>query len=176
MATCRRCDAQLPEEAQFCPDCGLAVGPGESQTTSQPPSSAPGGQTPQGLPQGGPSTGIGPAPVQVTTDERNMAMLCHLAAFAGFLFPFGNILGPLIVWLMRRKDSRFIDFHGKEVLNFQITMIIYFIISAILIIVIIGFLLLAAVAIFDVVMTIIAAVRANDGVEYRYPLTIRMIR
>lgn len=63
-------------------------------------------------------------------------MLCHLSAFAGAVFPvFGNILGPLVVWLLRRKDSPFIDFHGRQSVNFQISLTIYLIVSAVLIVV-----------------------------------------
>ena len=100
-------------------------------------------------------------------------MLCHLSAFAGAVFPvFGNILGPLVVWLLRRKDSPFIDFHGRQSVNFQISLTIYLIVSAVLIVVKSGLLLLPAAFVFGVTMVIIAAVRANEGIEYRYPLAI----
>ncbi len=106
-----------------------------------------------------------------------MAMLCHLAAFSGFVgIPLGHILGPLIVWLVKREESPFIDAHGKESLNFQISMTIYYIVSAILIIVVIGFLFLAVLFVFQIIVIIVAAIRANNGVEYRSPMTLRFIK
>jgi len=103
-------------------------------------------------------------------------MLCHLSAFAGYFIPFGHILGPLLVWLLKREESAFIDAHGKEALNFQISVTIYAVISAILILVVIGFLLLPILLVFEIIVVIIAAVRANNGLEYRYPVTIRFIK
>lgn len=108
-------------------------------------------------------------------EERTMAMLCHLLAFAGFIVPLGNIIGPLVVWLIKKEESGFIDFHGKESLNFQISMTIYFIVSAILILIFIGIILLIALAIFEIIVVIVASVRANEGREYKYPLKIRFI-
>ena len=103
-------------------------------------------------------------------------MFCHLASFAGFLIPLGNIIGPLVVWLLKRQDSPYIDHHGREALNFQISLILYLIASAILIIVLIGILLLIVVGVAGIVFTVIAAIRASEGVEYRYPMTIRLIK
>jgi len=105
-----------------------------------------------------------------------MAMLCHLSAFAGYFIPFGHILGPLVVWLLKREESAFIDAHGKEALNFQISVTIYAVISAILILVVIGFLLLPILLVFEIIVVIIAAIRANNGAEYRYPLSLRFIK
>ncbi|MCI0440968.1 MAG: DUF4870 domain-containing protein [Chloroflexi bacterium] len=105
-----------------------------------------------------------------------MAALAHLSAFAGLVVPlFGNVLGPLIVWLLKREESPFIDAHGKAALNFQISVTIYMIVSAILIIIVIGFFLLIALGIFAIVMTIIAAIKAGNGEDYVYPLAIRFI-
>lgn len=106
-------------------------------------------------------------------DARTWAMICHLMALCGYVIPFGNILGPLIVWAIKKDEHEFINDQGKEAINFQLTMIIAFIISCLLIFVIIGIPLLAAVAIFDLVMIVVAAIKANDGIRYRYPLTIR---
>lgn len=108
-------------------------------------------------------------------DERLFGMLCHLTAFSGFVIPLGSIIGPLVVWLIKRDASYFIDAQGKESLNFQISIAIYSIVSAILILVGVGIILLIAVGIFWFVMTIIASIKANEGVEYRYPMTIRFL-
>jgi len=103
-------------------------------------------------------------------------MVCHLSAFAGFIIPLGNIIAPLVIWLIKRAESPFIDDQGKEALNFQISMIIYAVISWILVTIFIGYLLLFAVGIFDIVMVIMAALKANEGEMFRYPLCIRFIK
>lgn len=108
--------------------------------------------------------------------ENMWAMLCHLGAFSGYLVPFGHITAPLAIWLIKKEESSLIEDQGRESLNFQISMTIYFILSAILTLIIIGFVLLIGVAIFDIVMVIIASVKANSGQRYRYPLTIRFIK
>jgi len=109
-------------------------------------------------------------------EEKTFGMLCHLAALGMFVFPFGNVLGPLIVWLVKKDSSSFVDDQGKEALNFQISMSIYAIGASILMLVFIGFLLLPAVGIFNIVMIILASIRANNGESYRYPLCIRFIK
>ena len=112
----------------------------------------------------------------VNKDERTWGMLCHLLALSGFIIPFGSIIGPLIIWLIKKDEMNFVDDQGKESINFQLTMLIAFIISAILMLVVIGFLLMVILAIFDVVVIIIASIKANDGIRYRYPYTIRFLK
>ena len=107
--------------------------------------------------------------------ERTWGMLAHLAALAGFIIPLGNIIGPLVVWLIKKDESPFVDDQGKESLNFQISITIYCIVAAILIVIVIGIFLLIGLAILDLVLIIIAAVKANTGEKFRYPLTIRLI-
>ncbi len=109
-------------------------------------------------------------------DERMWGMLCHLIAFSGYIIPFGSVLGPLIIWLIKKDEMPFVDDQGKESLNFQLTMLIAVIISIILMFVIIGFLLLGVIVIYQIVVIIIASIKANDGVKYRYPYTIRFIK
>src|SRR5438045_5056863 len=107
---------------------------------------------------------------------RTWCVMCHLSALAGFVIPgAGHILGPLIVWLVKRGDSAEIDAHGKESINFQLTMLIYSVISGILCLVLIGFVLLAILHVLNVVFVIIASIRASEGNFYRYPLTIRFL-
>lgn len=106
--------------------------------------------------------------------ERTWGMLCHLSALA-IIFPFGNIFGPLIVWLAKKGESPFVDDQGKESLNFQITFTICCIIASILTVIFIGIILLIALAIAFLVLVIIAAVKAYEGEEFRYPFTIRLI-
>lgn len=115
-------------------------------------------------------------PKMQETQERTWGMLAHLAALAGYIIPFGHIIGPLVIWLIKKDESAFVDDQGKESINFQISITVYAIVSAILIVVVIGILLLIGVVIFDVVMVIIAAVKANEGEKFRYPLCIRFIK
>jgi uncharacterized Tic20 family protein len=108
-------------------------------------------------------------------EDKTWGMACHLAALAGFVFPFDNIIGPLVVWLMKKNDSAFIDDQGKESLNFQISASIYMLVAALSMFVLVGFILLPAVVLATLIMTIIGAIRANNGEQYRYPLTIRFV-
>jgi len=104
-------------------------------------------------------------------------VLCHAAALLGLFFHFlGHLLGPLIVWLVKRGDSPEIDANGKESLNFQISMLIYDAIAAILCIVLIGIPILIGLWILNTVLVIIASIQASEGKFYRYPITIRLIK
>lgn len=104
------------------------------------------------------------------SDERLIAMLIYLVSFP---FP---ILGPLVIWLIKKDDSDFIDYHGKEYFNFFISYSIYAIISTILIILLIGLLLIWIVGIMAIVFTIIAAIKAYKGEKYRFPFIFRLIK
>lgn len=125
------------------------------------------------------------------SEQRTWGMLAHLAALSGFIIPFGNILGPLIVWLIKKEESSFVNDQGKESLNFQITLCIYvigaiilaliflaltFIIPFLGILTVLIYLLIFAIAIAEIVFVIIAAVKSNKGEYYRYPLTIRFLK
>ena len=117
------------------------------------------------------------APAALGQQERTMGMLCHLLALAGYIgIPLGNIIGPLVIWLIKKDQIPFANDQGKESLNFQISVTIYAIVSSILIAVVIGMVLLVAVWVFGLVMVIIASLQANQGIAYRYPLTIRFIK
>lgn len=109
-------------------------------------------------------------------EVRQAAMLCHLAAFLGFVFPFGSVVGPLILWQMKKEVDPFIDDQGKEALNFQITVAIAWIAGIVLAFAVVGFFLMFALAIATVVLTIIGSIKANKGIVYRYPLTWRVIK
>jgi len=110
-----------------------------------------------------------------SSDDRTMAMLCHLSAFAGVVIPFGNIIGPLVIWLLKKDSSPYIDYHGKESLNFQIAFTIYMIVALLLMMVLIGFILAPILGIGGLVLMIMAAIKAKDGEEYRYPFIFRLI-
>lgn len=109
-------------------------------------------------------------------EARTYGMLCHLSALAGYIIPVGNIIGPLIFWLLKRDQHPFVNEQGKESLNFQISVLIYALLAGLLCIVFIGLLLLPLIGIGSLVFIIIASVRANAGESYRYPLTIRFIK
>ncbi len=111
-----------------------------------------------------------------TKEERSYAMFCHLGALAGFIIPFGNIIVPLVLWLIKKDASPFVDRQGRESLNFQISMLIYTLVAALLILVVVGIFLLAALWLYNLVIVIIAGVRAESGEEFRYPLTIRFLK
>jgi uncharacterized protein len=109
-------------------------------------------------------------------EARTWAMLTHLSALTGFIgVPFGHIIGPLIMWAIKKDKFPFVDDQGKEALNFQISMTIYGVVAGVLCFVVIGIPLLIALVITDVVLTVIAAIAANQGETYRYPITIRLV-
>lgn len=115
-------------------------------------------------------------PFGLHKEEKTFGMLCHLLALSGFIIPLGNIIGPLVMWLIKKDQSYFVDMHGKESLNFQISITIYSIVSALLIFILIGIVTSIILFIFWLAMTIIASIRASEGNGYRYPLTIRFFR
>ena len=112
-----------------------------------------------------------------SSNVRTWTVLCHASALVGFFVPWaGHILGPLIVWLAKRGDSPEIDEHGKESLNFQISMLIYNLIAGVLCLVLIGFVILGILHILNLVLVVVASIQASEGKLYRYPITIRLIK
>jgi hypothetical protein len=116
----------------------------------------------------------------VSSDERNMALLAHLSGLAGFIFPLGNVLGPLIVWLTQKEKSAFVADQGAEALNFQITTSIIGLVLVVFAMTIIG-LVVAIPGFFIVgigwlVLTIIGGVKASSGERYRYPFNWRLVQ
>lgn len=109
-------------------------------------------------------------------EARQWAMLCHAAALLGCVIPFANLVAVYVLWNSKKGLSPFVDEHGKESLNFQITTLIAVLIALPLIFVIIGFFLLFVIGIAYLVLTIMAAIKANDGLPYRYPFAIRLIK
>lgn len=118
------------------------------------------------------------------TADNSLAVVMHILGFAWFLFPFyGNIIAPLVLWLVKRSSSPLLDRTGKEVLNFQISFSIYIslslLIGTVLLVVLIGFLfyILAAILwVAWVVLIVIAAIKTGNGEDYRYPYTIRLLQ
>lgn len=109
-------------------------------------------------------------------DERKWGMYSHLAAFGGLLIPFGNVVGPLIIWLLKRDEYPFVEQEAKESLNFQITVSIAAIVAGLLSVILIGIPLLIAILIFDLVFVIKAILETDKGHSYRYPFNLRLIK
>jgi uncharacterized Tic20 family protein len=109
--------------------------------------------------------------------ERTLAMLCHLIALSGVIIPFGNVLGPLIVWMIGKSDSEFVNEHGKSSLNFQISFTLFFIASVVLILFIgpIAIVMLGGSVLYAVVMVIVNGVKAHNGEDGPYAVTITFL-
>jgi uncharacterized Tic20 family protein len=123
-----------------------------------------------------PASGAPATAPPANKDERMWNMLCHLAAFLPI--PFGNVLGPFLVWQIKKNEFPSVEGHAKEALNFQITLLIAlagaFVIA--LLTFGLGVILLPAVGVCGIVLVIIAALKANNGEPYRYPFTIRFLK
>ncbi|TVP89191.1 MAG: DUF4870 domain-containing protein [Pseudomonadaceae bacterium] len=120
-----------------------------------------------------------PQPVPPTgpdAEARKWALIAHLSGLIGFLIPFGSLIGPLLVWQLKKDADPFIDDQGKEALNFQITVAIAGLICVLLMVVLIGLLLIWVVIIGALVLMVIAAIKSNEGQAYRYPFIWRVIK
>ena len=117
---------------------------------------------------------------EVSRDARTWAMLCHLAGLGWMLVwivpIIGGVIGALVVWQIKRDEDPFIDEHGQEALNFQISMLIYWLVAVALCLTCIGFVLVPIVAALDIIFALVAAVKAGQGQSYRYPMSIRFIK
>ncbi len=107
--------------------------------------------------------------------EKNWALICHLAALAYFI-PFGQITGPLIVWMIKKDEFPFVNDQGKEALNFQISFFIYELLCIPLVFIVIGIPILIFLGILNFVLVIVAAVNAGRGTAFRYPLNLNLIK
>jgi uncharacterized Tic20 family protein len=117
-------------------------------------------------------------PAVLSNEDRQWGMLAHLSAVVAMLLGGLSFLGPLIVWLMKKDESKFVDYHGKEALNFQINILIYNLVAIFITIITCGvaFPLPLALVIYGIVMPIIAGIKANEGKFYEYPLTFRILK
>ncbi len=105
----------------------------------------------------------------VEKDERTLAMLIYVISF------FTAFIGPLIIWLLKKDESDFLDHHGREYFNFLISFTVYSIISWVLVFIFIGMIMLPIVGITVIVFTIIAAIKAYEGKYYRFPFIFRIL-
>ena len=118
-----------------------------------------------------------PANISTIASVRTWCAFIHASALLGVLLHFpGHLLGPLILWLVKRDDAAELNAHGKEAVNFQISMLIYNLVAAVFCLVLVGFVFLAILWLLNAIFVIIAAIQASDGKFYRYPMTIRFIQ
>lgn len=103
---------------------------------------------------------------EITQEAKNMAMLCHLLGLVGFL-------GPLIFWLIKKDEHKFINEAGREALNFQLSLLICF---AIVCFTVVGVVLIPALVVLNIIFVIVAAAKTSDGKPYRYPIAIRFVK
>ena len=147
----------------------------ENQTQTPPPIEPP--------PPVTPATSSPTPPPSPASQARTWNMLCHLSALAGFVIPFGNILGPLLVWQIKKNEFPSVNAHGKAALNFQITLTIVVFVgmfaAAILSFIHIGFLLFPLVMLLGLaglILAIIAGIKANNGEDYKYPYSFELVK
>ncbi len=112
----------------------------------------------------------------VSNDERTWATITHLSALAGVIFPLLALIAPLIIWLVKKNELPFVNEQGKEAINFQITILIGFVICIPLMAILIGFVLAFILGVVDLILIIVAAVSANKGEHYRYPFVWRVVK
>jgi hypothetical protein len=122
----------------------------------------------------------------ITQNDKNYSSITHLSSFAGWIFPFGNVIAPLVLWIAKKNESAYIDNHGKAVVNFQLSLMLYSFLLALLIIPITIFTLglgliavilgIIPVIILIIVLVISASIKATHGEYYQYPFTIEFIK
>jgi uncharacterized Tic20 family protein len=124
-----------------------------------------------------------PPPANPESEARTWNMWCHLSVLSAFVIPFGNLLGPFLIWQIKKHEIPSVEAHAKAALNFQLTVLIALIVGLavgfILAFVCVGYALfpvVAAIALCGIILPIIAGVRANEGVDYKYPYTIEFMK
>ena len=115
------------------------------------------------------------ASIECSTEQRQLAALCHFAGLPVFTIVGANIIAPLVIWLLKKDTMPFVDDHGKESLNFQITCVIAYFVAGVTACLGIWIVLVPAVFVMQIIFPVIAGIKAWDGKPYRYPLTLRLI-
>jgi len=111
-----------------------------------------------------------------TQSERDWAMFCHLSAFAGYFFPFGGILGPMVCWISRKQESAWVDINGKASLNFQLSMLMYIVLAIPLCFILIGFPIILFLIVLKLVCIVVASIRSARGEVFKYPISIPFLQ
>ena len=157
---CRYCNSSLRVNANFCTNCGNPV------TNNN---------TVYDLPVPSYETNCSNS-TYLTQYEKNWAMYCHLSTLIGWIIPFGDLILTMILWNNKKDTSEFINMHGKEALNYQITFYIWTTVFAMLACIWIGIPFLFLLVIVDVTIPIIASIKASNGEFYKYPLIFRFVK
>ncbi len=111
-----------------------------------------------------------------TQDEKQMGMFLHLSQLINVIVPLGGVIAPIVLWQMKKEEMPALDAHGKMIVNWFISCLIYFAVSFVLSFVLIGLLGFLALAVMGVVYPIIGGVKANNGELWDYPLTIKFLK
>ena len=111
-----------------------------------------------------------------TSEQKQMGMFVHLSQLLNLILPPAGIIVPIVLWQMKKEETPALDAHGKMVVNWLISSVIYFTVSAVLSIILIGFLGLIALGIMSIVFPIIGGIKANNGELWEYPLTIKFLK
>lgn len=109
-------------------------------------------------------------------DTRRWAMILHLSQLAGFVIPLGGFLAPILIWQIKKNDLPELDVHGKLVVNWLISELIYSLICLVLVFVVIGVPMIFVLGVIGTVFPIIGGLKANNGVVWPYPMTIRFLK
>lgn len=113
---------------------------------------------------------------EIDSEDRTWGILVHASGYVGLVMPIvGNTIVPLIIWLIKKEESEFVDANGKNAVNFQISWSIYLILAGFSVVILIGFVLLPLVALGWFVLTAVASINTSNDQVYTYPLTIRFV-
>ena len=111
-----------------------------------------------------------------SSDEKTWAIMAHLSAASGYFIPFGNILAPLGIWLLKRDESAVIGEHARDSVNFHISMMIWIALAGAASFALVGIPVLIGLILFEIVATVIGTVKAANGDRWKYPLSITFIK
>jgi len=111
-----------------------------------------------------------------TTEQKQTGMFLHLSQLLNFIVPFGGVIAPIIIWQMNKDKTPALDAHGKMIVNWMLSALIYSVVSFVLLIVAIGVLGFIALFVTGIVFPIVGAIKANNGEFWEYPLTIKFLK
>lgn len=117
-----------------------------------------------------------PKPVSGNKEANQWAMFIHFSLFAGYVVPLAGLVLPIILWQIKKDQYPFVDIHGKIVVNWIISLIIYVAVCAVLVFFLIGFIGFAILGALSIIFPIIGGIKANQGEVWEYPLSLKLIR